>query len=134
MPSSERGDYEYWLASNKLEFTSDEYHAIVFDEDEGAVRLPGYRVDALTDAAIRFIDDNQDRPFFLFLSHLEPHHQNHVDAYPAPDVYRGQYAAKWTPPDLLALGGTSQQHLDGYLGMVRRLDEAYGRLFDAVTA
>ncbi len=36
------------------------------------------------------------------------------------------------PPDLAALGGTAHQHLAGYWGMVKRLDEALGRLLDAL--
>ena len=38
------------------------------------------------------------------------------------------------PPDLAALGGSTHQHLGGYYGMVKRLDEAYGRLQDALTS
>src|SRR5699024_6028743 len=98
------------------------------------VKLPGYRVDALTDAAIRFIDDNQTKedPFFLFISYLEPHHQNRNDDYPAPDGYREKYTSRWIPPDLEALGGNSSQQLGGYYGMVKRLDEALGRIRDAL--
>ncbi|SFJ76447.1 Arylsulfatase A [Paenibacillus sp. UNC496MF] len=127
-----RGGYEYWLAANALEMTSDSYDTVVFNNDNERVKLPGYRVDALTDAAIRFIDAEKEQPFFLFLSFLEPHHQNHRDDYPSPDVYRESYTGRWTPPDLAALGGTSAQHLGGYYGMVKRLDEALGRIFDAV--
>jgi arylsulfatase A-like enzyme len=36
------------------------------------------------------------------------------------------------PPDLAALGGSAHQHIDGYFGMVKRLDEALGRLLDAL--
>ncbi|WJH34456.1 sulfatase-like hydrolase/transferase [Paenibacillus sp. CC-CFT747] len=42
------------------------------------------------------------------------------------------YTDRWTPPDLKALGGTAPQHLGGYYGMVKRLDEALGRLMDAL--
>lgn len=132
VPAAERGGYRHWLAANKLEFTSDAYATIVFDEEETPTYLPGYRVDALTDAGIRFIEAHQEEPFFLFLSHLEPHHQNHVDAYPAPNGYREPYENRWVPPDLAALGGSTQQHLAGYCGMVKRLDEAFGRLLDAL--
>ncbi|MGY8696013.1 MAG: sulfatase-like hydrolase/transferase [Verrucomicrobiia bacterium] len=108
VPAEERGGYDYWL--------------------------PGYRVDAMTDAIIRYVDDKskEDKPFFLFTSFLEPHHQNHVDDYPPPDGYRERYTGKWMPPDLQALGGSSGQHLGGYLGMIKRLDEALGRIMDAL--
>lgn len=132
VPQGERGGYQTWLAANTLEFTSEPYRFTVFDNDEDEVTLPGYRVDAQTDAAIRYVSDHRDGPFFLFCSYLEPHHQNRVDDYPAPDGYRQRYEGRWTPPDLLALGGSSQQHLAGYWGMIKRLDEAYGRLLDAL--
>ncbi len=131
VPKEERGEYQYWLGSGALEATSQAYDTVVYDNDDNPVRLPGYRVDALTDAAIRFIDDNKEKPFFLFLSFLEPHFQNSNDSYPAPDVYNGQPAG-YIPPDLAALGGTSFQHLPGYYGMVKRLDEAFGRVLDAL--
>lgn len=132
VPADQRGGYDYWLASNILEFTSDAYHTVMYDADEQAVKLPGYRVDALADAAIRYIDQQQHDPFYLFLSYIEPHHQNHRDDYPAPDGYRERYANRWIPPDLAALGGSTQQHIAGYYGMVKRLDEALGRLLDAL--
>ncbi|TVY08649.1 sulfatase-like hydrolase/transferase [Paenibacillus cremeus] len=127
-----RGGYDYWLASNVLEFSSDAYDTVMYDNDCREVKLPGYRVDALTDAAIRYIHQNQDDPFFLFISYIEPHHQNHLDNYPSPDVYQGAYGGRWLPPDLAALGGTAHQHIDGYYGMVKRLDDALGRLHDAL--
>lgn len=130
----QRGGYDYWLASNLLEFTSGPYSTVVYDGDGQPVWLPGYRVDALTDAAIRYVAGHHRDPFFLFLSFLEPHHQNTTDDYPAPEGYRERYAGRWTPPDLQVLGGTAPAHLGGYYGMVKRLDEAYGRLLDALTS
>ncbi len=132
VPPEQRGGYDYWLASNLLEFTSDAYDLLMYDNDEQPQKLPGYRVDAQTDAAIRYIDGHQDNPFFLFLSFLEPHHQNHRDDFPAPPGYAGRYRGRWTPPDLAGLGGTAQGQLAGYCGMVKRLDEALGRLIDAL--
>jgi len=128
----QRGGYHYWLASNLLEFTSEAYDTVLYDNDNRPVRLPGYRVDALTDAAIRYIDAHKERPFYLFLSYLEPHFQNRTDDYPAPDGYEERYRGRWMPPDLAALGGSAHQHLAGYYGMVKRLDEALGRLLDAL--
>lgn len=132
VPSAERGGYEYWLAANVPEHTSDAYDTVLFDGANKRVKLPGYRVDAVTDAAIRYIDTHQDTPFYLFVSYLEPHHQNRRDDYPAPDGYTEPYIGRWTPPDLAALGGSAQRHLPGYYGMVKRLDEALGRLLDAL--
>ena len=133
VPAAHRAGYEYWLASNLLEFTSEAYQTTLYNTDNEPVRLPGYRVDALTDAAIRHIDQNHRKgPLFLFVSYIEPHHQNRLDDYPPPDGYRERYQGRWVPPDLAALGGSTHQHLAGYYGMVKRLDEAFGRLQDAL--
>ena len=132
VPESHRFGYQHWLASNVLEFTSDAYDTVLYDNDDREVRLPGYRVDAVTDAVIRYIDRHKEDPFFLFVSYIEPHHQNHIDDYPPPDGYRPAYTGGWVPPDLAALVGSTHQHLGGYYGMVKRLDEAYGRLHDAL--
>lgn len=137
-----RGDYQDWLAVEALEFSIDEYHTVLYDNDNQPHRLPGYRVDALTDAAIRYVHARQDDPFLLVISYIEPHHQNDKDDYPPPVGYRERYAGRWIPPDLAALpafhpadvrsGGSTHQHLGGYWGMVKRLDESLGRLVDAL--
>ncbi len=142
VPEDQRDGYQYWLGANALEHTSDTYRTVVYDNDDNEVLLPGYRVDALTDAGIRYIDQHRDEPFYLMMSFLEPHHQNHVDDYPPPDGYRATYDGRWVPPDLAALpahnkhnphaGGSTHAHLGGYWGMVKRLDEAFGRLMDAL--
>lgn len=150
VPVGQRGGYQNWLAANTLEMTSDSYHTRLWDNDNQPVDLPGYRVDALTDALIRHVHDraahHADQPFFLFTSYLEPHHQNHVDDYPPPMGSRSRYTGRWCPPDLAALpthpgalsdpattvGGSAAGHLGGYFGMVKRLDEALGRLIDTL--
>ncbi len=133
VPEEQRGGYQWWLGANSLEHTSTAYHTLVYDNENNPVELPGYRVDALTDAAIRFLDDKKDsgKPFFLFLSFLEPHFQNCFDDFPAPDVYK-DIPAGYIPPDLASLKGTAWEHLSGYYGMVKRLDEALGRIRDCL--
>jgi arylsulfatase A-like enzyme len=128
----QRGGYDYWLASNRLEHTSGPYDTVIYDNEKRVVKLPGYRVDALTDAAIRYIDTHQHNPFYLFFSLLEPHQQNKQDYFPAPDGYQERYLGTWMPPDLATLGGSAHQHLAGYYGQVKRIDEAFGRLLDAL--
>ncbi len=130
----QRGGYEEWLGANILEFTSRPYQTTLYDNDENPVHLPGYRVDALTDAAIRWVTTPREEPFFLFLSFLEPHHQNQTDDYPAPagieDWIRKR--SPEPPEDLKALGGTTSAHYPGYMGMVSRLDAALGRIVDVL--
>jgi len=132
VPEEKRGGYEYWLAADLLEFTSQPYDTVVYDNENKPVSLPGYRVDALTDAAIRWIEARKDNPFYLFLSFLEPHHQNDIDDYVPPDGYRERFTDRWVPPDLAALGGSTGAHIGGYFGTVKRLDEALGRLLDTL--
>lgn len=147
VPEEDRAGYEHWLAANLLEFTSDAYETTLYDGDGAPHRFEGYRADALGEAAVDFIsrtrdqgsqgdpaqDPAQERPFFLFLSFLEPHHQNSRDDYPAPDGYSERYGDPWVPPDLAALGGGNwAEHLPGYYGMVRRLDEVLGRIVSAL--
>ena len=133
VPVEQRGGYEEWLASNILEFTSYAYDTVLHDNDNRAIKLPGYRVDALTDAAIRYLDRPHDKPFFLFVSYIEPHHQNQNDDYPAPAGYEDRMCERLVmPADLEALGGSSARHFPGYMGQIARLDEAYGRLLDAL--
>lgn len=137
-----RGGWRHWLGVQALEFSVHEYRTILYDNDNQPVELPGYRSDAVADAGIRFIHEHQDQPFVLMMSFIEPHHQNDKDDYPPPDGYRERYAGRWTPPDLAALpshnqtdppaGGTTQQHLGGYWGMIKRLDEGLGRVTDAL--
>ncbi|APX31813.1 arylsulfatase [Brachybacterium sp. P6-10-X1] len=158
VPTGQRGGYQSWLGSDALEFTSDAYRTIMFDDDDEPVSLPGYRSDALFDAAIRFVADHTDpsqsvditttgpggpdepdkqrAPFFLFCSVIEPHHQNEIDAFPAPTGYAEHYQGRWLPPDLAALasgeGATVHRHIGGYFGQIRRVDEGLGRLLDAL--
>ncbi len=132
VPRAEQGGYQTWIGANTTEWVSEPYRTVLFDNDGRELRFPGYRVDATTDAMIRWIDAHQGDPFFVFCSFLEPHFQNHLDDYPAPDGYRERYTGRWIPPDLAALGGSTHQHLGGYWGIVKRLDEALGRLMDAL--
>jgi arylsulfatase A-like enzyme len=143
VPVEQRGGYDFWLGANALEFTSDAYRTTLFDNDNEPVMLPGYRSDALIDAAIRFVADQCEpdgsgarQPFFCFISLIEPHHQNEVDTYPAPVGYAERYQGRWMPPDLAELsatgGSSAHRHIGGYFGQVRRIDEGLGRLLDAL--
>jgi len=141
VPPLNRGGYDYWWASEVLEITADAYGGTVWDTNGNAVQTVGYRADSLTDNAIQYITNHSvsDKPFFLVISFIEPHHENRRDDFPAPDIYRETYKGRWTPPDLAALPSIvdrdpdcAQRCLPGYLGMIKRVDEGLGRIQDAV--
>jgi arylsulfatase A-like enzyme len=134
VPAGKRLGYQHWRAANVFEFCSQPYDCVLYDENDAPVKLPGYRVDAVVDEAIRYIEAHRDEPFFLFVSILEPHHQNEKFDYVPPDGYRERYAGRWLPPDLGALRGNAHRHAGGYFGCVKRCDEAFGRLLDALAS
>ena len=132
VPQDYQGGYQEFLGANTLELVSDAYDTRLWDRTGVERRLPGYRVDAMSDAVIDYVARDHAQPWFLFFSLLEPHHQNHRDDYPAPTGYEERYAGSWMPPDLIAGGGSAARHWPGYCGMVKRIDEALGRVLDAL--
>lgn len=132
VPADMRQGYDYWLGSNLLEFTSLPYGTTLYDINGEPVPLPGYRIDALTDVAIRKITDWKEDPFFLMVSYLEPHQQNQWDSFPAPLGYEKAYSTAAIPADLTSLQSTALSHYPGYIGMIKRLDEALGRILEAL--
>jgi uncharacterized sulfatase len=137
VPPDRRLGYEdYWRAADLLEFTSHPYEGLVYDEDGDRVEFDGYRVDALTEMAVTFLKEDRENPFFCVLSHLEPHHQNDMDAYVAPEGYAWRHRNPWIPPDLRAEHGHGDwyESLPDYYGICERIDETYGRLLEALEA
>lgn len=135
VPEAYRGGFtDFWEAANTLEFTSQPFDTVMFDAAGEPVRTPGYRVDACTDRTIAMLRHlaADDAPFLAMVSYLEPHHQNDVDEYVAPEGYADRYASPFVPPDLRPLPGSWGRHLPGYYGAIRSLDENVARLLDAL--
>jgi uncharacterized sulfatase len=137
VPPERRGGYDdYWLASDVLEFTSHGYDGHMFDGQGNRVEFPEgrYRADAMTDFAIDFLREKRDpnRPFFLFLSYIEPHHQNDNDRYEGPHGSKEMFADFVPPADLAAMGeqGDWRESYPDYLGCIHSLDANLGRLRD----
>lgn len=134
VPPAYRGGFaDFWEAANLLEFTSQPFETVLYDASGAEVRPPGYRVDAMTDRAIHFLRESatpsgRGDPFCLMVSYLEPHHQNDVDEYVAPEGYAQRYANPFIPPDLRPLPGSWPSQLPGYYGCIARIDENVGRL------
>lgn len=129
VPPARQGGYSYWRAADVLEFTSHGYDGYVFDEKGNKLDFKGYRADRITDYALEFIENrDEEKPFFLFLSHIEPHHQNdhgRFEGYkPTVDSFR-DYPV---PPDLSFLKGDYREQLPDYLSAVNRLDHNLGRI------
>lgn len=133
VPPERRGGYtDYWLASDTLEHTSHSYDGYMFDANMQRVDFPDgrYRVDALTDYAIEYLTAHpKDKPFFLFLSFLEPHHQNDHNTFEGPKGSRERFADYPVPDDLRACDeGDWKNEYPDYLGCVASIDENVGRL------
>ncbi len=135
VPRERRGGYQWWAAANILEFTSLPNEGQVFDADDRAIDFKQYRVDFLTDLAIRFLRQRNSAPFYLFISYLEPHHQNNLNRFVAPDGYADRYRGDFhIPPDLAPFPGNWKSQLPDYYGIIARIDECFGRLMSEVEA
>ncbi|WP_195988064.1 sulfatase-like hydrolase/transferase [Clostridium sp. D53t1_180928_C8] len=132
VPLDRRGGYNgFWRASDVLEFTSHGYDGYVFDENMNKCEFKGYRVDCITDYALEFLDGYKgEKPFFMTISHIEPHHQNDRDRYEGPDGSKEIYNNCKLPGDLEALGGNAREEYPDYLGCCKSLDDNLGRLVD----
>ena len=132
VPEGERGEYEYWRIVNSPELTSQSYEGFVYDEVGNRIPFAKYRVDAMNDLMIKFLREKREDPFFL--SYLEPHHENDLRAYVAPDGYEWRYRNPYAPPDLLANTENWMESLPGYYGCCARIDESVGLLLSELEA
>jgi arylsulfatase A-like enzyme len=78
-----------------------------------------YAPDLFTEEALRFVEHNKDRPFFLYLTYIIPHANNEAgnEGMEVPSL--GIYADKdWPAPQ------------KGHAAMITRMDGDIGRLMD----
>lgn len=130
IPPERRGGYRgFWRAADVLEFTSHGYDGYVFDENMVRHDFKGYRTDCITDFGLEFLDGyTGEKPFFLTISHIEPHHQNDRRCYEGPKGSKERFANYVLPPDLEALGGNAREEYPDYLGCCASLDYNLGRI------
>ena len=130
IPRELRGGYTgFWRTSDVLEFTSHGYDGFVFDENDNRIDFKGYRVDCITDFALEFLEQYRgEKPFFMTVSHIEPHHQNDHHHYEGPIGSKEKYANFTSPKDLEVLGGNHREEYPDYLGQCASLDKNLGRL------
>lgn len=130
VPPEFRGGYkDYWLASNVLEFTSHGYDGHMFDADMKQVDFKGYRVDCETDFALNYLQTRDlKKPFFLFLSYIEPHFQNDHKHFEGPIGSKERFKDFDPPGDLIGREGDWQEEFPDYLGCCASLDHNLGRI------
>lgn len=132
VPRKYRGGYTgFWRAADVLEFTSHGYDGYVFDEDDNRIDFKGYRADCINDFALEYLDQyTGEKPFFMTVSQIEPHHQNDHDCYEGPEGSKERFADFVLPHDLEVLKGNAAEEYPDYLGQCASLDENLGRLVD----
>jgi uncharacterized sulfatase len=89
-------------------------YAASFNEGE-AFEPAGYLTDYYTDEAVKFIDANKDRPFFLYLAHWAPH-----------------TPLQATRADYDALSHIENHRERVYAAMILALDRGVGRVLEAL--
>jgi arylsulfatase A-like enzyme len=130
VPPERRGGYkDYWMAADVLEFTSHGYDGYVYDKDMNRVDFIGYRPDCITDFALDYLRNrSSEKPFFMFLSHIEPHHQNDRNTYEGPEGSKEKYKNYEVPSDLEGTKGDWRENYPDYLGCCNSLDYNLGRI------
>ena len=128
--AEDRGGFlDLWEGANAIENTSHPYEGTLWDRDNKPITYKDkYRVDFLTDRAERFLRTKQDKPFFLFISQLEPHQQNDMHQPIAPRGAAARFVNSAVPDDLRALPGTWQAQLPDYYGCIEAIDNSVGRV------
>ena len=143
VPEALRGGYRYWRAADVLEFTSHGYGGYVYDENMEKIEFEDYRCDCVTDFALEYIANegggarDEEKPFFLFVSHIEPHHQNDREKFEGPSGSAERFKNFYLPEDLKGAYGTEpdfDDHFANYLGCCNSLDYNLGRVAAALKA
>lgn len=132
IPKELQGGYKnWWRASDVLEFTSHGYDGYVFDENGNKIEFEGYRADCINDFALEYIDQKtSDDPFFLFISQIEPHHQNDRHCYEGKKEYLEEFENYPIPKDLSFLKGDYNEMYQDYLAAIKSVDDNVGRLVE----
>ncbi len=131
VPKDRQGEYQYWRAADCLEFTSHGYDGYIFDGDGNKIDFKGYRADCINDFALEYLDKcDKEKPFFMFVSQLEPHHQNDHHTIEGYKETVDKFKDYPLPDDLTFLKGNYKEEYPDYISAINRLDYNVGRLVD----
>jgi len=94
------------------------YFNTTLERNGRPTRTKGYITDVLTDAAIQFIEDNKERPFFCYVPYNAPH-----SPFQVPDRYFDKYKKRALDDKLACIYGMCE-NLDDNIGRILKcLDE-----------
>lgn len=132
IPKDRQGSYkDFWRASDVLEFTSHGYDGYVFDAEGNQIDFTGYRADCINDFAFEYLENKtSDKPFFMFISQIEPHHQNDHHCYEGPKELVPKFKDYPIPDDLSFLPGDYKEMYPDYIAAISSLDSNVGKLVD----
>ncbi len=118
-----RQGYEYW-AANICDHSH--FDTQYFRDSPDPLPIKEFETETWTDEAIRFLQVDDDRPFFLTLAVGPPH-----NPYKAPEMYQNMYdpdgitmRPNWSGGDC----GHGREEIANYYAMVTAIDDEFGRL------
>lgn len=135
VPPEYRGGFlDLWEASNILELTTHPYEGDIWDAGGETIHFQDiYRVDYLTQRAVRFLRQDHEKPFLLVVSQLEPHEQNDMNRPVPPRQYENKYVNGFVPQDLRFFPGMWQQLMPDYYGAIKAIDDSVGVLLKTLS-
>lgn len=133
IPSGKICGYDFTLAADLPEFSSDGKRGVLWEADGTPHPFENGRVKAYTDHALEYISRPHDKPYFLMISYLEPHHQNTTGKFECEERVSEMFKTAPLPVDLKLKGNAPENYAD-YLGLCRTLDENLSRIVAAARA
>lgn len=108
-------DYSFWNSDGNIYYSpTPGGHQTMFHRNNEAVGLNGvYSTDKIGSEAVQFIDENKDRPFFLYLPFITPH-------VPLQSKY----------DDFLLYGEEKDEKRRTMLAMMKALDDNVGAIME----
>lgn len=121
------GDPDTWFRKDSAYFDP------ILSENGQKVKKTGYCSDIFTDAAIDFIEQNKDHPFFCYLSFNAPHTplqlpQKYEDMYAKLEIDTTKYPRFERP--FPKMSNNALKAAQKIYGMVSNIDDNVGRVLD----
>ena len=112
-----------YLEKKKAWGLRDMHHTLPLLHNGEQVEWDQYLTRELTDGAIRFIEKNREKPFFLFVSYNAPH-----EYLEAPE----ETIAKYPQDSMTKVPGVPAKSRSIYAAMVDEMDQGIGRILEAL--